>query len=225
MTSASGRVVADRAEVVARLGEVFRERGYEGASLSVIEQRTGLGKGSLYHFFPGGKEAMAAAVLADIADWFEREVFSPLEHEPEPQRGLTRMFEAVKRYFWAGGRVCLVGVFALGATRDAFGDVVHGYFVRWVQSLADALVRGGLARKSRARVEAEAIVAAIQGALVLARALDDRTVFARTLKPFKRAYGIRQIAQSATRPPEGVTAETRERKGARHRHGIRSSMA
>jgi hypothetical protein len=29
-----------------------------------------LGKGSLYHFFPGGKEDMAKAVLDEVAVWF-----------------------------------------------------------------------------------------------------------------------------------------------------------
>ena len=48
------------------VAEVFRAHGYEGATLSVITEATGLGKGSLYHFFPGGKEELAAAVLADL---------------------------------------------------------------------------------------------------------------------------------------------------------------
>ena len=61
------RIVMERADVLPMLGEVFREHGFEGASLAAITARTGLGKGSLYHFFPGGKEEMAAAVLAVTA--------------------------------------------------------------------------------------------------------------------------------------------------------------
>ena len=60
------RVISERADALPALAEVFREHGFEGASLSLISERTGLGKGSLYHFFPGGKEEMAAAVLDDI---------------------------------------------------------------------------------------------------------------------------------------------------------------
>ena len=52
-----------REEAVARLGDVFREHGFEGTSLSVITAATGLGKGSLYNYFPGGKDEMAAAAL------------------------------------------------------------------------------------------------------------------------------------------------------------------
>ena len=53
------RDVAGRDELLPALGEVFRAHGYEGASLTAITAATGLGKGSLYHFFPRGKEQMA----------------------------------------------------------------------------------------------------------------------------------------------------------------------
>src|SRR3546814_12698907 len=67
-----------REEAHARLGTLFRPHGYEGTSLSVITAATGLGKGSLYNYFPGGKDEMAAAVLAHVDDWFEREIYAPL---------------------------------------------------------------------------------------------------------------------------------------------------
>lgn len=58
------RVLTERADAVSALAEVFREHGFEGASLSLLSKATGLGKGSLYNFFPGGKEEMMEAVLA-----------------------------------------------------------------------------------------------------------------------------------------------------------------
>ena len=64
------RTVAERSDVIPVLAEIFREHGFEGASLSIIGEKTGLGKGSLYHFFPGGKEEMAASVLHEIDTWF-----------------------------------------------------------------------------------------------------------------------------------------------------------
>ena len=52
-----------REEIIPLLAEVFRTQGYEGASLSRLGEASGLGKGSLYNFFPGGKEEMAAAAV------------------------------------------------------------------------------------------------------------------------------------------------------------------
>lgn len=173
------RLVAERADLLPVLGECFREHGYEGASLARIGAATGLGKGSLYHFFPGGKEEMAAAVLAEIDAWFDAEVFAPLR-DWDTAAGIESMFGSCAAYFQSGRRVCLVGAFALSDTRDRFAAAVRAYFVRWIDALAAALSRNGQA-EDEARRRAEAAVAGIQGAIVLARALDEPAVFDRAI--------------------------------------------
>ena len=174
-----------RATVIAQLAEVFRAHGYEGTSLTLITQATGLGKGSLYNLFPRGKEQMAEEVLAHIDTWFERNVFAPLRDDKGGE-GIAHMFEATDRYFESGGRVCLVGVFALGAARDIFGKTLHGYFKAWEEALAKALRRQGMT-PARAKDRAETIVLGIQGALVLARANADKGVFSRALKRLRQS--------------------------------------
>ncbi len=121
---------------------MFRAHGYEGTSLTLITQATGLGKGSLYNLFPRGKEQMAEEVLSAIDAWFERNVFAPLRDDKTGE-GVEHMFEATDRYFKSGGRVCLVGVFALGGARDTFGKKLRGYFKAWEEALAAALRRRG----------------------------------------------------------------------------------
>jgi AcrR family transcriptional regulator len=175
------RRVAERADILPALAEVFRTHGYEGASLSAIGAATGLGKGSLYHFFPGGKEEMAQAVLQQIDGWFQAQVFEPLRRTEPPAQGIRDTLAAVDRYFQSGRRVCLVGAFALGDSRDRFAAQVQRYFADWVEALARALRRNGRSR-AEAQALAEEAVAAIQGALVLARAADQRAVFARILQ-------------------------------------------
>ena len=175
------RVVAERSDALPVLAEVFREHGYEGASLSLISKATGLGKGSLYYFFPGGKEEMAQAVLSEIDAWFENHVFAPLKEAARPEDAITAMFESVDSYFRSGRRVCLVGTLALGDTRDRFAREVRSYFLRWVDALSGALTRSKR-NSASARALAEEVVAGIQGAIVLARALDDPRAFSRALE-------------------------------------------
>jgi TetR/AcrR family transcriptional repressor of lmrAB and yxaGH operons len=177
--------ISPRAALLPKLGEVFRTYGYEGASLTLITTATGLGKGSLYHLFPGGKAQMAKDVLAEIDNWFEREVFAPLRDSDDAQAGIAHMFTAVDNYFRSGRRVCLVGVFALGAARDEFTDAVHGYFAAWHKALVSALTRSGHARAEATELS-EDILAGIQGALVLARAADDPKIFSRALRRMAR---------------------------------------
>ncbi len=172
------RQVAERSDVLPHLAEVFREHGYEGASLALIAKATGLGKGSLYHFFPGGKAEMAQAVLAEIDGWFEAEVYRPLREADDPDAAVAAMFSTVSDYFRSGRRVCLVGALSLSDARDRFADALKGYFARWVAALTGTLVRAGHEPEAAGRL-ADEVVGGIQGALVLARALDRPEVFER----------------------------------------------
>ena len=173
------RQIQAKGEVVPLLAETFREYGFEGASLGRITARTGLGKGSLYHFFPGGKEEMAAAVLAHVDDWFETTIYTPLARDP-PDAAIAGMWAAVDTYFRSGARICLVGGFALDTTRDRFAPAIRGYFLRWISALHAALVQAGCGDETATSL-AEDVVAGIQGALVLTRATGDMDFFGRTL--------------------------------------------
>ncbi|AYM14280.1 MULTISPECIES: TetR/AcrR family transcriptional regulator [Agrobacterium] len=174
------RMVAERSDAVASLAEVFREHGYEGASLALIGKATGLGKGSLYHFFPNGKEEMVQAVLVEIEQWFENSVYSPLRDGDDADAAITAMLDETAKYFRSGRRVCLVGALAVTNTRDLFAQAIRGYFVAWVDALQAALVRQGRDAE-RARILSEDAVLSIQGAIVLSRALDDPAVFQRAI--------------------------------------------
>ena len=178
------RSVFEKSDAIGLVAEVFRELGYEGASMSEITARTKLSKGSLYHFFPGGKEEMAAEIMANIDAWFVTEMFRPLE-EDEPRAAIARMWETTDSYFRSGRRICLIGAFALDETRDRFSGTIRGYFHRWIGALAGALVKAGLPT-SEAKALAEEAVVGIQGALTLARAIGDDTIFGRTLTRLKR---------------------------------------
>ncbi|MGE0239950.1 MAG: TetR/AcrR family transcriptional regulator [Parvibaculaceae bacterium] len=174
------RTVFEKADVVPLVAEVFRELGFEGASMSSITERTRLSKGSLYHFFPGGKEEMAGEILAHVHGWFVAQVFEPLE-KGESRAAIGTMWQAVDDYFRSGRRICLIGAFALDETRDRFARPIRGYFKRWIEALEAALARGGVA-PAAARQLAEDAVIGIQGALTLARALNDKAIFGRSLR-------------------------------------------
>ncbi|MGU3666575.1 TetR/AcrR family transcriptional regulator [Methylobacterium sp. A49B] len=176
--------MSGRAGLLPVLAEVFRAHGYEGASLTLISRATGLGKGSLYNLFPDGKAEMAACVLAEIDAWFETNLYAPLREAEHPDEAVSTMFDAVETYFRSGRRVCLVGVVALGSERDRFAEAVRSYFARWVAALAEALRRSGRDPVASTAL-AEEVVAQIQGAIVLARALDEPAVFTRAMTALK----------------------------------------
>src|SRR5258707_1628670 len=111
------RSIAERADVLPQLAEVFRAHGYEGATLALISDATGLGKGSLYNFFPGGKEQMAIEDLTSIDQWFVDNIYKPLRTSNDSAKGISDMFAAADDYFRPLQRLCLAGALRLGASR------------------------------------------------------------------------------------------------------------
>jgi AcrR family transcriptional regulator len=73
-------------EMLARLMDLLREKGFDGASLSDISESTGLGKSSLYHHFPNGKQEIALQGLAYLEAQLEQAVFEPMRSSDTPAR-------------------------------------------------------------------------------------------------------------------------------------------
>src|SRR5207244_12526298 len=63
------------------LSDVFRRKGYDGASYSDLMKATGLVKASLYHRFPGGKAEMVDAILSTVDRHFAEYVLKPASEE------------------------------------------------------------------------------------------------------------------------------------------------
>jgi AcrR family transcriptional regulator len=170
------KTVLDRSDAVHALAGVFRRKGFEGSTLSVIQQETGLGRGSLYHFFPAGKTDMAAAVLKQVSEWFEERIFTPLRTTNDAVKAVEAMSQEVADYFTSRERVCLFAAMTLGVEQVTFASEVRAYFTDWVNALAGALRTGGLSPQEAADRALDA-VAAIQGGLVVARAYGDDATF------------------------------------------------
>jgi TetR/AcrR family transcriptional repressor of lmrAB and yxaGH operons len=174
------KTVTERHEILPLIGEIFREHGYEGASFAIISSRTGLGKGSLYHFFPGGKKEMAEAMISLVDDWFEVEIFAGLRNHPEPRQSINAMFDAVVAYFRGGTRMCLLGVLAINGDRDLFSERIQGYFMHWIDALAQALMKVGFTVE-QAHMLATDVVITIEGALLLSRGLQQEDIFTQAI--------------------------------------------
>lgn len=179
----------NREELIIRLREVFETRGFEGATLAEIARASGLSKASLYHHFPGGKHGMGLALLTDAGIRLERSALAPLREGGEPEQRLQDMLLGAERYYASGERSCLLTVFALGPPNEVFDSLVEQRLTEWIDLLANTLQDSGLARKE-ARRQARDLVARIQGAGVLARALRDPKPFRQVLRRITAELGL-----------------------------------
>ncbi len=159
----------------------FRRHGKDGATIAVLETATGLRRNSLYHLFPGGKGEMVAAVLDHAAALMYERALKPLQESGSPKYRLTAMCRALDDFYCSGREPCLVGVLSLGVPEDLVQQQITRAVTGWIEMLASVIEEAGIPSR-RARERAEEAVIAIQGALVVSKALGSEHAFKRLMK-------------------------------------------
>ncbi len=173
--------LASKEEIVDRLFAVFRDRGFDGASLADLSRATGLGKSSLYHHFPQGKEQMAEEVLARATGLIDHAILEQARSEA-PLKIKARKIVASLEQIYSGGRTpCVLGQLATAAIGSTARKHLQTAFEHWITALAELARESGMPT-SRARKFAEDWVASLQGSLILQAATGDAGPFERTLK-------------------------------------------
>lgn len=166
---------------IVKLIPVFRQYGYEGATLTRLSQATGLGKASLYHHFPKGKEEMAVAVLEYVDRGLNEQLLAPLRSNRPPLERLRTMTKNIDDFYQHGQTACLLALLSVGEAHNLFQAHIERSLNVWIESLATVAIEVGI-EPTVARQRAEDAVLQIQGALVLARGLNNTTAFERVLQ-------------------------------------------
>ncbi|PZV06345.1 MAG: TetR/AcrR family transcriptional regulator [Leptolyngbya sp.] len=179
------RPTAAKQTYVPPLLDLFRQYGYDGVSLSKISQATGLGKASLYHHFPGGKDDMVTTVLDTLDQWLQETALEALENEGDALARLMHMGDRISEAYSHGQKPCMLASLMLGSAKDDFQLQVQGMLRRWMEAIAAVLIQGGM-DKTLAQERSEEALVAIQGALIMARAMDDTALFERTMQRLPR---------------------------------------
>jgi TetR/AcrR family transcriptional repressor of nem operon len=199
--------------------ELMYARSYADVGVQEICERAGVKKGSFYHFFPSKRDLTLAAVdrqWAGVRGLLTKEV---VDGAGSPLRRLERCLElfyqtqcGVKAQT---GHVfgCPFGNLAIElSTQDEYirkkiesvFQELAGYLEK---TLGEAVARGE-APKQDIRVTAQAMVAFIQGTLLLAKSQNDPEVINRLGKGFVRS--LAGAASAAAGPRAGRRATNRD---------------
>lgn len=151
------------------------ERGVEATSPNMLLARSGVGQGSLYHYF-GSKQLWATAAITALAADLTAESEQLFRDNADglPQ---VRAYLAKSRAAFGG---CRLGRLAFDPEVVADPDLrapISAFFDRLRDLLRDALTRaredGDLTENRSGDAVAEAICAVVQGGYVTARLSDD----------------------------------------------------
>ena len=169
-------------ELIARLSRVFREVGYEGTTLSMLEEATGLKKASLYHRFPNGKEQMANEVLDNAQQWMEEHILTPLRGSAAPRARIDAMMTSLDQFYSGGKQACLLNMLSSSRIQDGpFTKSIRRMFEAWIDALS-TVARDAGADPKMARLRAERVIMLLQGSLVLSRGVGSTDPFRKFLK-------------------------------------------
>jgi TetR/AcrR family transcriptional repressor of lmrAB and yxaGH operons len=174
------RLVSDN-DLLDRLTGVFRDVGFDGASLSDIATATGLQKSSLYHRFPDGKAQMATEVLQRLADEIIVAALAPLERDRPIEERVRQVGKTLIAFYEGGTKSCLLDTMSFGAGGSDSKTAVAAAATRWIDGFA-RVARASGARPAVAIARAQDAIASIEGGLVLARATNDTGAFLRAIE-------------------------------------------
>jgi TetR/AcrR family transcriptional repressor of lmrAB and yxaGH operons len=160
-------------ERILRAGvSLFQSQGYHATGVSEILTRAKAPKGSFYHHFPGGKQALAVAAV----EWLQAEVVAFLDQIASDGGGAGEMLLGLARYSAEGLRAparmrgSLLAVLAQETIPDlaAIHVALQGYAAALRERLIAAQVRDGI-DEPEARAFADQGLALLQGASIMAR--------------------------------------------------------
>ncbi|MYW04162.1 TetR/AcrR family transcriptional regulator [Streptomyces sp. SID3343] len=161
-----------RDRIVVASARLLQRQGYVGTGIKQIAKEAQATLGSVYHFFPGGKEAVAVAAIKHSSQEFGTLLREALDSAEDPAEAVLacarRLAEELHESGWIDG--CPVTAAALetlgtdSEIQQACADALRD----WEQAVHDKLLCAGLAGGD-ARELATTVISALEGAEVTAQ--------------------------------------------------------
>jgi AcrR family transcriptional regulator len=151
---------------------LFRRQGYSGTGLKQIVAEGGAPMGSLYYFFPGGKQDLALNAVAHTATRYEELLKRVFAQCADTGAASIKWFDWAARALedsdFADG--CPIGTVAceIASTNDALREASQAVFDSWCSGVAAHLTGEGVGPADARRLATFA-VAGLEGAIMLSR--------------------------------------------------------
>jgi AcrR family transcriptional regulator len=167
-----------RDRLIGATAELFRRQGYTGTGVKQIVEAAGAPFGSMYHFFPDGKEALGAETIRWSGAMYGQLIDLFYEPGTDPAVSTRRFFDAaadtVRDTDYADA--CPIATVALevASTSETLRAATAEVFESWLSAIDMRLVQAGLT-KAQARHLSVSLFSLLEGAFILARATRDHT--------------------------------------------------
>ena len=200
-----------RQRILVATNELFRRRGFNGTSLKQVTVAAGAPIGSLYHFFPGGKDELAEAVITTSGAAYLQLFEMIADAAADIGTAVTDFFEGAAVVLEATDYidVCPIGTVAreVAGTNDALRRATDLVFTSWIATGASRFVAAGLPPLD-ATALATTVVAALEGGFILARARRDPEPLRATGRHIRALVDGALAAARSDQPARGTSTST-----------------
>jgi AcrR family transcriptional regulator len=163
-----------RERILDASAELFRRQGYAGTGVKQIVTAAQAPFGSLYHFFPGGKEQLGAEAIRTSGALYELLIPAVLDPAPDPVTGVRAFFAGASEHLRETdyADACPIATVALevSSSNETLRQACADVFESWIAAGAARYATAGITPE-KARELTIAMLAALEGAFVLSRAL------------------------------------------------------
>jgi len=167
-----GRARRHRDAIVQTAMRLFRRQGYASTGIQQILADSGAPKGSLYHYFPDGKESIAEAAVTRAGE-LVREMLEQLAERHDTAAAFVRsycrqMADWMEESGFRSG--CPIATTVLETTPSSPGITAAGLAAieSWVDVISSVYRRNGVPAR-RAHKHARLLIASVEGGLILSR--------------------------------------------------------
>ncbi|WP_329034083.1 TetR/AcrR family transcriptional regulator [Streptomyces sp. NBC_01725] len=172
LTANAERPVGTRERIVRAASLLMQRQGYDGTGIKQISTEAGATLGSVYHFFPGGKQQLAVAAIGHGDREFADELRLTLDRAADPAQAVIdcahRLAEGLRESDWVEG--CPVTSTALGTAGRApdIQEAAAAAFANWRDLVYARLRRAGVAEED-AHDLAHTVISTLEGAELAAQ--------------------------------------------------------
>ncbi|RZI85964.1 MAG: TetR/AcrR family transcriptional regulator [Rubrivivax sp.] len=160
-----------RQRLIDTTARLLQTAGYHHTGLNQIVAESGAPKGSLYHYFPGGKVALAVAALEQSATQLAQTLAEMCAQHTRPEAAVSAVIdhfiEQLESSNYAKGCPVATTTLEQAALTPEIRDACAKAYGLWEQGLAAYLAGLGV---GNAPVLAETLLMLIEGALLLSKA-------------------------------------------------------
>ena len=190
--------MSKKQEIISIAKNIIHCKGYQATSISDILHAANIGKGQFYHYF-SSKYDLGLAVMENlIEEWDHQLILNILQSSKDPKLKINKMLDWILTYH-AGKEEksgCPIGNLTIEMSEhdETFRLKLDHFFKRWIGSietvLEEMVKQNQLHSTVDIRKSAEAIVAMIEGGILLMKSQQDISILMNVIDVIRHQFHL-----------------------------------